>query len=332
METLNCLICNREFSTRKSLSKHVHFIHHRTAKEYYDSFLKKSSDGICATCGRPTRFLGIQGYVEHCCNSCAQKDPKVLQKVHTPEHEKNVSIGVRKAYDPQVYKATAAKSKITVKAKYGVDNPAQYEEFKQKMKHTLKKKKEVFCEENDCVPRTELIEKYGQGWLRLGIPCIKYCRASFIKREYLPIIDSYYSKSSIPEQIIYRHLCNYYDGEIIRHARPEFLYGKELDFYLPELQLAIEYNGNYFHCVGNNVGVKDEWYHLEKSRDCWLAGVRLIHIFEFESLPKELRLLKQLLYYGFDKYDLTDNNKYWRFDNHDPKIIAYYNEFPIYSA
>ena len=56
------------------------------------------------------------------------------------------------------------------------------------------------------------------------------------------------------------------------------LNGKELDIYLPQQQLAIEYNGTYWH---------SDWrcpkgYHYKKSLSCEKAGVRLIHIYEYE--------------------------------------------------
>lgn len=50
----------------------------------------------------------------------------------------------------------------------------------------------------------------------------------------------------------------------------------ELDIYLPEYRVAIEYNGNYWHSQ------KDKNYHYNKSRACEENNIRLIHIFEYE--------------------------------------------------
>ena len=59
---------------------------------------------------------------------------------------------------------------------------------------------------------------------------------------------------------------------------------KQLDFYIPDKKLAIEFNGNYYHSV--NAG-KDPNYHLNKTQLCQEKGIRLIHIFEYEWLMKK---------------------------------------------
>lgn len=52
----------------------------------------------------------------------------------------------------------------------------------------------------------------------------------------------------------------------------------ELDIYLPELSIAIEFNGNYWHSDSNG---KDRNYHLNKTIQCADKGIHLIHIWEY---------------------------------------------------
>jgi len=52
----------------------------------------------------------------------------------------------------------------------------------------------------------------------------------------------------------------------------------ELDLFIPEYKLAIEYNGLYWH----NELRKSNNYHLTKTKMCEEKGIRLIHIFEDE--------------------------------------------------
>jgi len=66
-----------------------------------------------------------------------------------------------------------------------------------------------------------------------------------------------------------------YDGEIIESDR-KILNGKELDIYLPELKIAFEFNGIYWHNELN----KDKNYHLEKHKKCKEKGINLFHIYE----------------------------------------------------
>lgn len=56
----------------------------------------------------------------------------------------------------------------------------------------------------------------------------------------------------------------------------------EIDIYIPELNLGIEYNGTYWHSSKQ----KEKNYHQRKYDICKQNGVSLIHIFEFEGLDK----------------------------------------------
>lgn len=61
------------------------------------------------------------------------------------------------------------------------------------------------------------------------------------------------------------------------------LNGQELDIYIPEKKLAIEYDGLYWH----NEIYKDKNYHLSKTNICKEKGIQLVHIFEDEWLYKQ---------------------------------------------
>lgn len=52
----------------------------------------------------------------------------------------------------------------------------------------------------------------------------------------------------------------------------------ELDIYLPDYKLAIEYNGSYFHSQ------VDKNYHKMKTDLCNSKGIQLLHIFDFDDL------------------------------------------------
>lgn len=58
------------------------------------------------------------------------------------------------------------------------------------------------------------------------------------------------------------------------------LNGKEIDIFIPDKNLGIEYNGNKWHTEW--FGKKDRYYHLNKMKECKNKGVNLISIFEDE--------------------------------------------------
>lgn len=51
----------------------------------------------------------------------------------------------------------------------------------------------------------------------------------------------------------------------------------ELDVYIPDMKLAIEFNGLYWH---SELRGKDSTYHTQKTRKCAEAGIQLIHVWE----------------------------------------------------
>lgn len=69
------------------------------------------------------------------------------------------------------------------------------------------------------------------------------------------------------------------------------LNGKEIDIFIPEKNIGIEYNGNKWHTEW--FAKKDKNYHLFKMEECREKGVSLITIFEDEyELHKEIVLNK----------------------------------------
>lgn len=60
----------------------------------------------------------------------------------------------------------------------------------------------------------------------------------------------------------------------------------ELDIYIPEIGLAFEYNGSYYHSFGSSESPYQRNYHLMKTRLAEAAGIRLIHISEYDWLHK----------------------------------------------
>ena len=68
------------------------------------------------------------------------------------------------------------------------------------------------------------------------------------------------------------------------------LNGKELDIYLPELNLAFEFNGLYWHSELH----KDRRYHLEKTKLCADKGINLIHIWE-DDWDNKVEICKSII-------------------------------------
>jgi len=84
--------------------------------------------------------------------------------------------------------------------------------------------------------------------------------------------------SSIKENEVIDFIRSIYHLDIIENDR-NILNGKEIDIYIPEKKVAIEFNGLYWHSELNG---KNKDYHLNKTETCNNNGIKLIHIFEDE--------------------------------------------------
>lgn len=97
-------------------------------------------------------------------------------------------------------------------------------------------------------------------------------------------------KISAEENSVYEFICEIYRGSIQQSNR-SILKGKELDIYLPEKNLAIEYNGLYSHMYRphekTEALIKDKSYHLEKTTKCEEQGIQLLQFFSDEWRLKE---------------------------------------------
>ena len=108
--------------------------------------------------------------------------------------------------------------------------------------------------------------------------------------EGCPKCSNIFTQSKGEKEII-DFISKNYKGEIILRNR-SILNGKELDIYLPELKIAIEYDGLYWH----NEKHKGKNYHIDKTRKCKEHGVRLIHVFEDEWVNKNELVKFKLLH------------------------------------
>lgn len=79
------------------------------------------------------------------------------------------------------------------------------------------------------------------------------------------------SRVSIPEKMIYYYLSKCFN-DIQEQYRPDFLNGKEIDIYVPSLNVGIEYDGYRWH--------KDVQKDINKNNICHKNGITIIRVRE----------------------------------------------------
>lgn len=316
-----CKICEKTFNDYQGLSHHLKSAHNIDKKNYYDTYIKTLDEGLCKMCKKPTKFMSLStGYRTYCSQSCVHKDSSVQAKYNeTMKNTYGFSHFFQNADTQQKVRSTRIKNESYNSF---FSNP----EVISKLSNIRKEKLENFEKDNNCTQYKKITEKYNSTvWYKLRLPKLKLGRDCFIENKYLPIIDEYmkiYNEQlthvSKAEKQIVNFIKSFYKGTVVENTR-SVIKPLELDIYLPELQIAIEYNGTWFH--SSNSGTPKN-YHLNKSKRCREINVRLIHIYEFEDFNTQLDLLKSLIE-GNDKYpiDYNKNNLLPGFDKVKPTLV-----------
>ncbi len=182
------------------------------------------------------------------------------------------------------FKEINKKTKITNLRKYGVENPAQNDDIKQLIS-TTKKYKFI----NKQLPNLldyfdlDIKEEWYDAHSMYSFKC-RVCGYEFkqvwneVQQGYLCMKCYPRNTNSKPQNEITEFLEGITNDNIERNNR-KILEGKELDIFIPSMNIAIEFNGLYWH---SDQMISNENYHLDKTIGCQRKGIRLIHIFEDE--------------------------------------------------
>jgi len=182
---------------------------------------------------------------------------KFLKSYWTKENKEKHSKLITKLYkDPKWSNSKKHKKELAVLKQYEEKYPNLY----------VIRDKELLLKQfkiHNTNSRTILAMKLG-----LKHTMIDYAMVKF------DINNMYRSSKSSKEE----YICQFLEENNIKIIRTDrtIIKPHELDIYLPDHKIAIEFNGNYWHSF------KDQFYHLKKSMKCRENDVRLIHIFEYE--------------------------------------------------
>lgn len=239
--------------------------------------------------------------------------------------------------------------KNTTLEKYGVENPLQSKEIRQKIKNTYltnnfpnvikyfadKETTEDFLKKNYNEKTTliQLSKDTGVSRTVVGQYIHKYGLEDYIE---------YDCKVSQPEKDIVEYLTSKGITNIVQSDRT-VLDGKEIDIFLPDYNVGIEFNGDYWHSELK----RDKRYHYDKSMLANSKGVFLYHIFSHEWADEEKRIrilnhLDNILHLNENKIyarkcmirevDVTEKNSFLNEnhiqgkDNSTIKLGLYYND------
>lgn len=258
-------------------------------------------------CGNKTTFNKnwLDGYRKYCSTACAQKE--------STTKEKRKETTLKKWGTDNVAKAETIKKKQenTNIDKWGYKSTAQNSEIKDKIKKTtqLRWGKEYYFQTEDFKIKNKqfYLNKWGVEH-QLNVDEIKekirntcldtYGVNSYLQTKHARDSVKKYNKSQY-ELEIYDWLKEYVEN--ITTCSHE-ISPLNLDIFLPDYKLGIEFNGLYWH----SELYKDKNYHLNKTKFCNEKGIHLIHIWE-DDWKNRKDIIKSIILNKIGKIE----NKIW---------------------
>ena len=308
---------------KKYMLSKVKFICSCCKNESIKTFKYLSKEFLCGPCtNRRTqltedvrRRIEMTNYKKYGVKSPTQNiEVQMRQEQTTMKH-----FGV-----PRPFMSSKVKDKYiqTCRDRYGVDNTSTLDSTRKSVINTVKMRYGV----NNVFQRSEFIDiqrdihenimdnrlkplnlQYmNKDDNRIRLKCLS-CQKEFSygKAHFYRLIDSetksfcpYCSRiiephSSLPEKEVINYISSIYNGMILQNNRT-VLNGRELDIYIPELKIGIEFDGTYWHAdprfydkdfIIMNRTAEEIWERdKEKSRLCENIGIKLIRIKEYDWL------------------------------------------------
>ena len=267
---------------------------------YHDFELKVYK---CKICGKTIHYSKhYRQFGKYCSSDCMRKDPEAMQRAIDRRREKFGTLALMNV--PEV----RAKIDATNLRKYGnaiyLRSKHHQESRKQAInKYYFKLRGETY---DKILNKCEESKK-----LKVLTSKIDFQNAPMRKYEYRlkwhcekcgKTFEAYYANGALPvcpyckpksqmQLDVADFIKSIYPGSVEINTR-KVLSPQEIDIYLPDLKLGIEFNGNFWHAA-DRVG---ETYHVDKLNKAEGIGIKLINIFEYDWTNNKEQVKHRLRY------------------------------------
>lgn len=180
------------------------------------------------------------------------------------------------------------KSKETTMLKFGVENIARNKEALQKRSNSRMLNEAVNVDDLTKEYLTDHFVKDDKFQLKEASDYfnVTLFAMDLFKQQLNIVVQNEEKKNNILETEFFNFISSLTDKEIVRNTR-DVIPPLELDIYIPTMNLAFEFNGDYWH--SENFG-RSKFYHIEKTKQCEKKGIRLIHVWEHEWLKNNEKI------------------------------------------
>lgn len=290
----------------------------------------------CKMCSNPVRYSSGK-FKNYCSNKCRANDPD-WKKQHSEafkngkidivvREEKRKKTSLERTGYTNSFKdpAIREKGRLTNLERYGVEHAIQLDEYKKKRKmiyhnrygtehpslkhithleHWWNKEFiiEYFLDKDKCFKLKDFMKYFN---------CCQP-RAHTLLKE-LNINYSKSAGSSQKEKLLYNQIKAKYKNIRIEHNTRDYISPLELDIVLPDYNVAIEFNGIYWHSVRNNL-LQDKYRHHKKAVLCRDNNLQLLHCYEDINIEYVLNILDNII-------NRVDNNLQFNLPKEEEVVI-----------
>lgn len=289
-----CNICNKELETNREFGYHIQFTHKVLSEEYT---IKHYYNGVRPSChyegcNNETRYIrGSFSFNEYCKEHAKEAMKKGGEKGGRAEAWNK---GLTKESDKRVAKASEKFQ--------GEKNPFYGRKHTQETINKIISKKRISEEDYNkrlLLRLTELkiITPYFDYVSRqhqyLDIVCMK-CSFEFKRTlqafERGCLCPKCFPFTTSKNEIEIVEFIKSLNLDVIQNDR-HLISPLEVDIHIPSKSFAIEYNSLYWH---SELNISDKRYHKQKTLNCHLKNVQLMHIFSDEWENKK-DLIKSMI-------------------------------------
>ena len=267
-----------------------------------DDFVSKTKkcNVLHKKCGGITKVMPytiISGFLKECgkCRSAKYNDSKEFLKNQKRSDKDDYDIigkwgGVKNktVFLHKKCNKTFEKSPNAFQSMKDCPHCLKAKELKIEQEKIDSKLKEIY---NDKIIR---ISEYVSNKKPIKVKCLKCGREK--QTGIQPLLKGTFScetcnnqNVSGKEKELLKFIRKIYNGPIITSTKT-IIKPLELDIYLPELKMAFEFNGNYWHSTKK---IKKN-YHQEKTLKCQKEQIKLFHVYEFDWDEKRAETEKKI--------------------------------------
>lgn len=186
------------------------------------------------------------------------------------------------------------KRKNTCLEKYGVDHPGKSSVIIEKRENKKREAKKIHIENILHDNGYELIDNFNSTrlyddkgnyicWVKYNIKHIECGRVfeqdlHLVKNIKCPHCYPYQSSGELKLREIIKEITG---SDVQLNSRNDIIPYKEIDIVIPELNVAFEYNGGFWHSMIQKNIFKN--YHRNKTEECLKKDIKLYHVWEYSN-------------------------------------------------